>query len=105
MVELSELSYYRYYRITVCYLIGRRSGHRNMVELSPSVELGLVQNISVNTSSISSESRPNILGTTEGELVYQLNVKLLTCINPNTSSIFLTTTQEKKNYTCSFFKI
>ncbi|UYV66972.1 hypothetical protein LAZ67_4003502 [Cordylochernes scorpioides] len=40
MVELSELSYYRYCRITVCYLIGRRSGHRNMVELSPSVELG-----------------------------------------------------------------
>ncbi|UYV73883.1 CCDC11 [Cordylochernes scorpioides] len=41
MVELSELSYYRYCRITVCYLIGRRSGHRNMVELSPSVELGM----------------------------------------------------------------
>ncbi|UYV75409.1 K02A2.6-like [Cordylochernes scorpioides] len=40
MVELSELSYYRYCRITVCYLIGRRSGHRNMVELSPCVELG-----------------------------------------------------------------
>ncbi|UYV73426.1 EPM2AIP1 [Cordylochernes scorpioides] len=40
MVELSELSYYRYCRITVCYLIGRRSGHRIMVELSPSVELG-----------------------------------------------------------------
>ncbi|UYV74822.1 hypothetical protein LAZ67_12001143 [Cordylochernes scorpioides] len=40
MVELSELSYYRYCRITVCYLIGRRSGHRNMVELSPSVESG-----------------------------------------------------------------
>ncbi|UYV65846.1 hypothetical protein LAZ67_3005622 [Cordylochernes scorpioides] len=34
MVELSELSYYRYCRITVCYLIGRRSGHQNMVELS-----------------------------------------------------------------------
>ncbi|UYV67817.1 hypothetical protein LAZ67_5002129 [Cordylochernes scorpioides] len=43
MVELSELSYYRYCRITVCYLIGRRSGHRNMVELSPSVELGCVE--------------------------------------------------------------
>ncbi|UYV60164.1 hypothetical protein LAZ67_1000171 [Cordylochernes scorpioides] len=41
MVELSELSYYRYCRITVCYLIGRRSGHRKMVELSPSVELGI----------------------------------------------------------------
>ncbi|UYV74876.1 hypothetical protein LAZ67_12001639 [Cordylochernes scorpioides] len=34
MVELSELSYYRYYRITVCYLIGRRSGHQNTVRLS-----------------------------------------------------------------------
>ncbi|UYV69840.1 hypothetical protein LAZ67_7000934 [Cordylochernes scorpioides] len=33
MVELSELSYYRYCRITFCYLIGRRSGHQNMVEL------------------------------------------------------------------------
>ncbi|UYV72673.1 hypothetical protein LAZ67_10000267 [Cordylochernes scorpioides] len=33
MVDLSELSYYRYCRITVCYLIGRRSGHQNMVEL------------------------------------------------------------------------
>ncbi|UYV81615.1 ZKSCAN1 [Cordylochernes scorpioides] len=40
MVELSEVSYYRYCRITVCYLIGRRSGHQNMVELLPSVELG-----------------------------------------------------------------
>ncbi|UYV81765.1 K02A2.6-like [Cordylochernes scorpioides] len=45
MVELSELSYYRYCRITVCYLIGRRSGHRNMVELSPSVELGIPHQI------------------------------------------------------------
>ncbi|UYV73363.1 K02A2.6-like [Cordylochernes scorpioides] len=43
MVELSELSYYRYCQITVCYLIGRRSGHRNMVELSPSVELGTME--------------------------------------------------------------
>ncbi|UYV77926.1 K02A2.6-like [Cordylochernes scorpioides] len=33
MVELSELSYYQYCRITVCYLIGWRSGHQNMVEL------------------------------------------------------------------------
>ncbi|UYV70193.1 CycB3 [Cordylochernes scorpioides] len=36
MVELSELWYYRYCRITVCYLIGRRSGHQNMVELRSS---------------------------------------------------------------------
>ncbi|UYV60341.1 ABCA5 [Cordylochernes scorpioides] len=45
MVELSELSYYRYCRITVCYLIGRRSGHRNMVELSPSVELTRIRDL------------------------------------------------------------
>ncbi|UYV80184.1 hypothetical protein LAZ67_18001952 [Cordylochernes scorpioides] len=43
MVKLSELSYYRYCRITVCYLIGRRLGHWNMVELSPSVELGIIK--------------------------------------------------------------
>ncbi|UYV71475.1 hypothetical protein LAZ67_8003425, partial [Cordylochernes scorpioides] len=43
MVELSELSNYRYCRIAVCYLIGRRSGHRNMVELSPRVELGATE--------------------------------------------------------------
>ncbi|UYV73010.1 hypothetical protein LAZ67_10001507 [Cordylochernes scorpioides] len=34
MVELSELPYYRYCRITACNLIGQRSGHQNMVELS-----------------------------------------------------------------------
>ncbi|UYV63835.1 ZDHHC14, partial [Cordylochernes scorpioides] len=43
MVELSELSYYRYCRITVCYLIGRRSGHQNMVELWESVEFACVE--------------------------------------------------------------
>ncbi|UYV77005.1 hypothetical protein LAZ67_14002788 [Cordylochernes scorpioides] len=32
--------------------------------------------------------KPRILATTEGEIVYQFNVKLLTCINSNTSSIF-----------------
>ncbi|UYV69047.1 hypothetical protein LAZ67_6002168 [Cordylochernes scorpioides] len=45
MVELSELSYYRYCRITVCYLIGRRSGHQNMVELSIRFYVKLLQDI------------------------------------------------------------
>ncbi|UYV65649.1 hypothetical protein LAZ67_3004953 [Cordylochernes scorpioides] len=49
--------------------------------------------------------RPRILATTEGEIVYQFNVKLLTCFNPNISSIFSHNHTGEKNYICSFFKI
>ncbi|UYV63333.1 CNOT11, partial [Cordylochernes scorpioides] len=57
MVELSELSYYRYCRITVCYLIGRRSGHRNMVELSPSVELGIIMDKAIESQTLENISQ------------------------------------------------
>ncbi|UYV66951.1 hypothetical protein LAZ67_4003436 [Cordylochernes scorpioides] len=49
--------------------------------------------------------RPRILATTEGEIVYKLNVTLLTGINLNTSSIFSHNHTGEKNYTCLFFKI
>ncbi|UYV65553.1 hypothetical protein LAZ67_3004673 [Cordylochernes scorpioides] len=51
------------------------------------------------------QERPRILATTEGEIVYQFNVKLLTCFNPNISSIFSHNHTGEKNYICSFFKI